>query len=197
MSKILVCGDSFAADWSLHKNGLGWPNLLATEHDVTNLAQAGCGQYKIYLQLKSISNLNDFDAIIISHTSPNRLYTTSHPVHDQSSLHANSDLLYTDIKEHSKNDKSLKSLVDYFERYFDQDYANFVHTLICKEIEEVLNDYTGKIIHITGFDWTGLYQYPNMLSFAKLAKANRGYVNHFDEEGNNKVLSCIRHRLAE
>ncbi len=197
MSKILVCGDSFAADWSLHKNGLGWPNLLAKEHDVTNLAQAGCGQYKIYLQLKSISNLNDFDAIIISHTSPNRLYTKNHPIHDQSSLHANSDLLYTDIKEHSKTDNSLRSLVDYFERYFDQDHANFVHTLICKEIEEVLINYTGKIIHMTGFDWTGLHQYPNMISFAKLATANKGYINHFDSAGNNSVFEYIMQRLEE
>ncbi len=44
-SKLLIAGDSFAADWLSGESG--WPNLLANEYDVTNVAQAVCSEYKI------------------------------------------------------------------------------------------------------------------------------------------------------
>ena len=50
--KILICGDSFAADWTVKYPGQGWPNMLAEIHEVTNLAQAGCSEYKILKQLE-------------------------------------------------------------------------------------------------------------------------------------------------
>ena len=59
--KILIVGDSFAADWSVKYNDYhGWPNLLAQKFEVTNLAKAGVGQYKIYKQLQ---NIDDFDLV--------------------------------------------------------------------------------------------------------------------------------------
>ena len=69
---ILLCGDSFVSDWSVkHKDQSGWCNWLAKEHHVVNLAQAGVGEYKIMKQILS-ADLNKFDAVIISHGSPNR-----------------------------------------------------------------------------------------------------------------------------
>ena len=97
--KVLICGDSFAADWTVKYTGKGWPNLIAENYTVTNLAQAGCSEYKIYLQLAS-ANLDQYDAIIVSHTSPNRLPVEVHPVHSNDPLHKNSDLIYTDLKGH-------------------------------------------------------------------------------------------------
>ena len=97
--KILIAGDSFAADWTVkYKNqGKGWPNLLAEKHDVKNIAQAGCGEYKIYKQLIN-ENLDDFDCIIVSHTSAYRVHTMYHPIHNNDSLHSNADFIYSDIK---------------------------------------------------------------------------------------------------
>ena len=46
--KILVAGDSFAAEWP---GDDGWVKLLAQSHEVTNVAQAGCGEYKIFKQI--------------------------------------------------------------------------------------------------------------------------------------------------
>jgi len=46
--KILICGDSFAADWTVKYPGQGWPNMLAQQHEIVNLAQAGCSEYKIF-----------------------------------------------------------------------------------------------------------------------------------------------------
>ena len=102
MKKILICGDSFAADWTAKYPVEGWPNLLAKNYTVTNLAQ--------------------YDYIIVFHTSPNRLYTKVHPIHHQDILHNNSDLLYSDIKEHSKNNPSLLPIVEYFENYFERKF---------------------------------------------------------------------------
>ena len=49
--KILIAGDSFAADWKIKHSGNGWVNMLSNDYDVTNIAQAGASEYKIYQQL--------------------------------------------------------------------------------------------------------------------------------------------------
>ena len=99
---VLIVGDSFAADWSAkHCDLFGWPNLLAKHHTVTNLAQAGVSEYKIYKQLISV-DLSQFDLVIVAHTSPYRVVTRSHPVHYNNSLHKHADLLFGDIEYHYK-----------------------------------------------------------------------------------------------
>ena len=99
--KILICGDSFAADWSIkYPERLGWCNWLSENHSVTNIAQAGAGEYKLLKQIQA-TDLNKFDAVIVSHASPNRLYCTAHPVHNNDVLHHNADLIYADIKDHA------------------------------------------------------------------------------------------------
>ena len=50
--KILICGDSFAADWTIKYPGQGWPNMLSQQYEIVNLAQAGCSEYKILKQLE-------------------------------------------------------------------------------------------------------------------------------------------------
>lgn len=188
MKKILICGDSFAADWTKKYPGIGWPNMLAKEYKITNLAQAGCGEYKIYKQLTSV-NLIKFDHIIISHTSPYRIHVKRHPLHYNDPLHKNSDLIYNDIKEHKK----LASIVDYFENYFDLDHAIFVHNLICGEIDKLTKYYS--VIHITGFDWNELYKFPNMISFENIFKNYKGNMNHYNKDGNQKVYEKLKMHL--
>ena len=181
---LLICGDSFAADWTVKYNDIGWPNMLANDHKITNLAQAGCSEYKIYKQLVSV-NLTEYDAIIISHTSSNR-------IHVNDLLHKHSDLIYTDIVEHSKSNKSLKPIVDYFENYFDLEYAIFVHTTICEKIEKHLNQFSGLVIHIATLPWDDLYYFNNMLSFEHLFKNHRGFMNHYNLRGNEIAYETIK-----
>ena len=50
MSNILICGDSFAADWTKKYDGTGWVNMLTKDHTITNIAEAGVSEYKIYKQ---------------------------------------------------------------------------------------------------------------------------------------------------
>lgn len=188
MSKILICGDSFSADWTLKYTGHGWPNLIAKDHDVTNLSQAGCSEYKIYLQLKSI-DLNEFDFVIVSHTSPNRIYVKDHPVHSNDILHKHSDLIYSDIKEHSKTDTSLISIVDFYEKYVDIEYFEFIHFLICREIDSMCSDLN--VLHIAHIDWDKLYKFPNMINFFNVFNNHRGLLNHYSDRGNAIVYKQI------
>lgn len=193
--KLLICGDSFAADWTAKYTGKGWPNLLSETYQVTNLAQAGCSEYKIYLQLIN-ADLSKYDFIIVSHTSPNRIYVKEHPIHFNDPLHKNSDLIYTDLEEHSKKNKSILSVIDFYENYFDLDYAKFIHSLICKEIETMLDKTNIPVIHIANIDWDDLYQFKDMVNFNQLFKTNRGLINHYNEEGNKIIYNAMIDRIG-
>ena len=108
LSNILIIGDSFAADWSTkYKDYLGWPTLLAQSHTVTNLAQAGVSEHKIYKQLCSVQDLSVYDVVIVAHTSPFRVPTKRHPMHSKDVLHKDADLIYTDIEYHSNRLKNI------------------------------------------------------------------------------------------
>ena len=195
MSKrILICGDSFAADWTVKYKGLGWPNLLSQKFDVTNLARAGVCEYKIYNQLLS-ANISDFDIVIISHTSPYRLYVKEHPIHSQDSLHGECDLIYTDLKDAVNTYKQVQPIIEYFEKYFDLDYAKFVHGLICEKIENFCQPFSHKVINLITFEEQ--YQFKNSLSFVDLFKTNRGKMNHFDTVGNQKIFETIANTIKE
>jgi hypothetical protein len=191
--KVLITGDSFAADWQIkYPEKMGWPNFLAGIYDVTNLAQAGCSEYRILKQIQSV-DLSTFDKIIIAHTSPFRLYTKNHPVHMNDKLHSNCDLIYSDIKDHAVDNKKLLSIVDYFENYFDNDYAVDIHNLICEKIDVLTEKYDP--IHITGFIWMDGYKFENMINFNHLFKKSRGESNHLTAEGNMEIYHAICTRL--
>jgi hypothetical protein len=184
--KILICGDSFASDWTVkYPDRTGWPNLLAQHHDVVNLAQAGCGEYKILLQLLSV-DLDQFDQIIVSHTSPYRIYVKTHPVHAGDVLHDQSDLIYADIKEHSKTDKKLSGLIDYFENYVDLSYLEFIHSLIIKEIKTLLKGQN--VLHLSHQDILDL---DPCINFSQVFRKHAGLMNHYDDQGNFIVYSQI------
>jgi hypothetical protein len=191
MESILICGDSFSADWSIeYAQCTGWPNLLEQNYKVTNLSQAGCSEYKIYLQVLSvIDQLDSYDKIIISHTSPYRLYTKNHPIHSSDKLRAHSDLLYQDIKYHSQTQKMLLPLVSYFENYFDLEHAKFVHGLTCEKIENILQSYC--TVHLSHIGWESLYQFKKMLQFNNLFQQYPGLINHYSAHGNQLVYKQI------
>jgi len=192
MKKLLVCGDSFAADWTVKYKGRGWVNLLDENFAVTNLARAGVCEYKIYQQLIS-QDLRLFDAIIVAHTSPYRLYVKEHPIHSKDSLHSDCDLIYTDLVESLSTHPELKSIVDYFERYFDTDYAKFVHGLICEKIQSLCDNLP--VINLINFKEQ--FDFKNSVSFVQVFEQHRGTMNHFDDAGNKIVYETVLSRLNE
>ena len=185
--KILIAGDSFAADWSVKYDVQGWPNLLAKQFTVTNVAQAGCGEYKILQQLQH-QNLNEYDTIIVSHTSPYRIHVAEHPIHKEDRLHYASDFIYSDVVEHQ-----LIDVQQYFEKYFDTKYAKGIHTLVCKEIANLTA--TFNTVHITHSDWTDLYQFKDLLNFNNVHKKYKGFTNHYSIKGNNLVYKKLLSKI--
>jgi hypothetical protein len=191
MDKLLICGDSFAADWTVKVKGKGWVNLLEQDYKITNLAQAGCSEYKILKQLQSV-NLDKFGMVLVSHTSPYRLYVPEHPVHHKDKLHKNSCLLYSDVLEHLPDHPELKPVVEYFDKYFDVQYAEYMHNLLLRDIEELC---PVKTLHISHIDWKNLHEFEIFANFKEVFAKHRGSVNHYTEEGNQIVYQSVSNRL--
>lgn len=183
---LLVVGDSFSADWSqLYKNCSGWVNKLEPFYEITNLSEAGAGEYKIMLQLKSV-DVGLYDKLIICHTSPFRIYIKQHPIHSNDVLHYNCDLIYKDILEHKEN-FICNTAINFFEQIYDIEYANVVHQLMVKELQATYPN----AIHISFFD----LNISNVYYFYNEFKNYKGNINHLNERGNeiiyNKMLQLL------
>lgn len=187
-SKILISGDSFAASWP--DANLGWVNLLANVFDVTNLAQAGVGEYKILKQLESI-DLNIFDIIIVSHTSPSRIHTPNHPLH-KNGFHKDCDLLANDIIDrNSWLNPSLKAAQGFFKHHYDDQYQVDIYNLIRKNINDKLKNFSYISITHTEVSKNLTVEISN-IDFSDLWKKERGSINHYTVEGNKIIFKKIR-----
>jgi len=189
--KILIFGDSFAADWSVkYNNYKGWPTLLAEKYNVTNIAQAGVSQYKIYKQLLNIAySLDDYDLFIGSHTSPYRVPTIRHPIHDEDPLHHNADLIFADINYHSNLlinwfQRSLITAKNFFKYHYHEEFYYDTAMMYRKEVEKLIKP--RKLILLN-----------NVLQFShyselvdnneQFLKKYKGLINHLSKEGNEIV----------
>lgn len=192
MKKILILGDSFAADWSVKfKDYKGWPNLLAEKYQVDNIAQAGVAEYKIYKQLLSITDLNVYDFIIISHTSPYRVHTRNHPIHCDDILHNHADLIYGDVEYHKNRwynlfNKRLRAAYEFFKYHYDEEYFFTTYWLYRKEIDLILKKHN--VLVIDNFN-----EKSDCLNFKYMIPTYSGRINHFNKEGNE----IIYHKLID
>lgn len=200
--KILIIGDSFAADWSVkYTDYPGWPELLAHEHDVTNMAQAGVSEYKILQQIESVADLDQFDLVIVAHTSPYRVHTRMHPVHHNDALHLSADLILSDIEYHAGKmqnwfNRGLKSALGFFHHHFDEKYYETVYTMFRERINQILagkkviviNNLPGNLKFVTE---------PIVLDFSSEWQENRGLINHFSDFGNRLIHEKINNIIKQ
>lgn len=187
MTKVLICGDSFAADWfSKYNEYPGWPNLLDQQYNVTNLAQAGCSEYKIFKQLQS-QDLTQYQYIIVVHTSPFRIPVEVHPVHHNDVLHKNSDFLYLDIKKSNK--ASIQCIIDYYEKFHWQEHALFVHKCTLLEELKLLQDLP--CLHLTMIPWDNLVDLDNFINLNSVFTQHQGLINHLTKKGNEIVFQQV------
>lgn len=187
--KILITGDSFAADWSYkYPSSKGWPNLLSDFYKIKNIAQAGCSEYRIYQQL-SATGLADYDLIIVSHTSPYRIYTEYNPLRNNDLLHHHCDLLYSDVKNLAQHHSDYAGASTYFEKFFSLEYAEFCYNLIREKINSLLTNHCA--IHIAHTCVPGAVD----LDFSQEFKANPGNVNHYNNVGNNNVYQMLVNKI--
>ena len=187
--RLAIFGDSFGYVRPLDSFP-SWASRLQNLHDVKNYCQCGVSQYRIMQQIKS-TDLSKFDKIIITHTSPTRVFVRNNPIHINSETHQNCDLLLADIEQ--RKDKFSQAALNYFKYIFDMKYALDIHNLICKEIDELVATYDP--IHITHFDYHRCYEFKNMINFHDLWLKNRGPVSHYNEQGNNKIFSILSQKL--
>ena len=187
--KLLICGDSFSAT-SADANS--WTNMLKQDFSITNLSQRGCSEYKIYKQIAS-QNLSKYDAVIVSHTSPYRLHTLNNPIHISDPLYKDACFIYNDTKDHSLTKSDLRPIIDFFEKYFDLDYAEYIHNLTLRDIEHICPINT---LHISHLKWENLHKFSNHIDFNKVFLNERGDVNHYTSKGNQIVYETIKERLV-
>lgn len=164
--------------------------MLAHYYDVTNLAQAGVGEYKILKQIES-TNIDQYDIIIVSHTSPSRVHTPRHPIHKEG-FHKNCDLLYNDIADrNSWFNPSLKAAQNWFDYHYDDPYQIDIYNLIRKQINDILCK--KNYISITHTEISkDLSIEPNNIDFSNLWKKERGPINHYTVEGNKAVFKQLK-----
>lgn len=184
--KILICGDSFSYD---HTNENSWVTRLRSNFQVTNLSQCGIGEYKIYQQLKSV-DVNNFDKILISHGSPNRLYINQEYALHKDKTHKNSDLIFTDVEDKKDSNWLANLAYNYFINIFDLEYHSYIHNLICQDIDR-LTQHTN-VLHITHFDYSKLYDFnKKLIEFYDIWMQHSGNINHYTSTGNTLVYKKL------
>jgi hypothetical protein len=188
--KILIAGDSFAASWPNTTNG--WMDLLAKEHQVTNLAQAGISEYKIYKQLEH-QDFNQYDVVIVSHTSPSRIHTRNHPLH-KDGFHENCDLIITDLIEHFQPfNKNLQISKAWFQYHYDEEYQIDIYNLLRQQIKSIITIPYISLSHLKISNI--LSTEDHHIDFSDLWAVERGNINHYTEKGNRIIYETILNYL--
>ena len=187
--KVLIAGDSFAAKWPSNS---GWVNLLEKDFNVTNIAQAGVGEYKILKQIESV-NTNEFDVVVVSHTSPSRVHTPNHPCYTKG-FHKDCDLIITDIEnKNSWFNTSLRTAKGWFNYHYDDEYQKDIYKLIRQQINDIVKVPYISISHIEFLNNFSLEK--DFISFSDLWKIERGNVNHYSNNGNLTVYQVIKNKI--
>ena len=189
---ILIAGDSFATKSSTCNSS--WMELLAEQHQVTNLAQAGIGEYKIYKQVCSV-DVNEFDLVIVSHTSPSRIHTNNHPIHS-SGFHKNCDLILTDLVEHFQPfNTSLQTAKNFFKYHYDEEYQIDIYNLLRKQINDMILVPYISLSHVEIVNSLAIEKHNIDLSL--LWAEERGNINHYTKIGNRFVFKRIQDELKK
>ena len=185
MIKVLVAGDSFASDWN---TGDEWWRQLP--YDITNIAQAGASEYKI---LKSLKSVQEYDAVIVFHTSATRVYAANgNLLHANSDTHKNSCYVINDVL--SKRGPVKKAMENFVKYFYDDGFANYTHVKIC---EDIVNKTHGiPTIHASGFDYSNIFEFNNFVSVRDLFETYRGNTCHLTTDGNRYLAERIYKKLT-
>ena len=195
--RVLIAGDSFAADWGVkYHDYLGWPNILQQHPglEVTVLAQAGVSEYKIFKQISSVDH-DQFDLDIVCHTLPSRITTVKHPIHHDDILHGSADLIFSDIEHHAKLwqntfNKALHTARGFFKYHYDQEHQDTVYRLLRKECVRVLESLPFLVINFMQETQDFVIE-KHMLDFCHDSRIKPGLINHMDPDSNRLIADAV------
>ena len=183
--QLLIVGDSFSA---VKDNTSSWTCQL-DEYQVDNRSLAGCSEYRILQQIKN-ADLDQYDLMIVVHTSPNRIYVDQNPLHLNSNTHHACDLIYQDVLAQPTSE-FRDHVVWWFENIFDLDHAQDLHNLL---IDHMVNLTQGiPTLHVSFFE----LEHSAIHSLHHLWEKYPGDINHLSTQGNQKVAELIRSKLKE
>ena len=187
---ILIAGDSFSSDQL--SGAYGWPVLLRQNFQITNISSPGIGEYKILQNLQT-TKLSDYDLVLISHTSSNRLHCVVNPLYPAGHLYSKSDIIFADAESKVNQELLAQGIVDYYKYIFDPNYYNFIHTCCCQQIEQLTQGIP--TLHITHFEWSNLYPFNNMINFYNFWLNNRGEFAHYTKKANQLIYQQIQQTI--
>jgi hypothetical protein len=189
--KIALFGDSFGYQ---KKDNVfpSWVDLLEENYEITNYCQCGVSQYKILKQIEN-ANLDQFDILIVLHTSFSRVFVEHNPLHSDNPVYDTCDIIYSDIENHDGEFAQTCRL--YFKHIFSESYAKDLHNLICERIDKLCMTSKKLVIHATGFDYTDLYKFDRLENLHPIFVEHRGNVNHYNQKGNWLVYEKLSKRL--
>ena len=170
---LLIVGDSFAAD------NHGWPSQLG--FDVTNRSQRGVGAYKI---LKQAENHAEYDRVLIVHTSPWRVHTPYHPIHNGSEHRSHNDFMLADVEHHAHHNPDMAQVHEYLSQYYDADYQQWIWHSAVDQLMQI-----DSAVHCTFHDPEDTKRIPH--NYNHLWQQHPGDVNHLDTEGNALVSQIL------
>jgi len=178
--KLLIIGDSFSANTS--------PDSWATQldYDITNISSRGSSEYRILKKLEA-AEIEKYQKILIVHTSPNRIYVEHNPLHKDREEYHTCDLIYADVKCKPES-QYTQSVVWWFENCWDQENANYMHSLLINRAQKLTD---GRGVHITFFN----YDHPGVESLQSIWAKYPGQINHLSVEGNQAVLNILKKYL--
>ena len=128
--KLAIFGDSFGVSRDEDEFD-SWVTRLSHDYSVDNYCESGISQYKILQNICKV-NLDCYDCVVITHTSPYRVYVPYNPLHQDTQYHKNCDIIFADIDQ--RLDKFSIACQQYFKYIFYIKYATDIHVMICKEI---------------------------------------------------------------
>jgi len=152
------------------------------EGEVSNFAENGIGEYKIY---KSLQTYLNFDRAVICHTSPWRVHTRIHPVHKNNPTRYNNDFLLNDVEYHSKMNNDMNIVHQYLKKYYDPDFQEDIYDLLVDRLMTLNNT-----VHITFHEPDDTKQIQH--NFNHIYKTPPGEINHMSQEGNKIIAEKVQ-----
>jgi len=161
---ILIAGDSFSA---VYDNKTEWWHF----GDCKNISQKGSSEFKILKSLQK-KNLNNYEKIIVCHTSPYRIYTENNIINNGD--HARGCYLINDLLN-KKGDIRLTAEL-YIKYFFNEEYVLWCYYKVMEEINNLTKNHT--TLHISFFD------VKNVLQLKHIYEQNKGNICWMSKEGN-------------